>query len=87
MTKRFVPERQRYGYLFDGLAGELDHALAGGHLRTWVTGATIWHINSDERRILDYHTEFNPPGLYRPDACRSSDHDPLVVGLNVPSGR
>ncbi|MEV4354945.1 hypothetical protein [Nonomuraea sp. NPDC049625] len=39
---------------------------------------------SDEPRIRDYNTEYNPPGLYRPDAFRSSDHDPLVIGLTLP---
>ncbi|MFC4120249.1 ExeM/NucH family extracellular endonuclease [Nonomuraea zeae] len=87
VTKRFVPAPLRYSYLFDGLAGELDHALVGRELLKRVTSATIWHINSDEPRILDYNTEFNPPGLYQPDADRSSDHDPLVVGLTLPGGR
>ncbi|MET8004724.1 ExeM/NucH family extracellular endonuclease [Nonomuraea glycinis] len=84
LTKRFVPARQRYSYLFDGLAGELDHMFAGKQLLKRVTSATIWHINADEPRVLDYDTEFNPPELYRPDAYRSSDHDPLVVGLTLP---
>ncbi|MFE3455342.1 ExeM/NucH family extracellular endonuclease [Nonomuraea sp. NPDC059194] len=87
VTKRFVPAPFRYSYLFNGLAGELDHALAGKQLLRRVTGATIWHVNSDEPRILDYNTEFNPPGLYRPDAFRSSDHDPLLIGLSLPGGR
>ncbi|MER5999618.1 hypothetical protein ABT120_13675 [Nonomuraea angiospora] len=39
---------------------------------------------SDEPRIRDYNTEYNPPGLYQPDAFRSSDHDPLVIGLTLP---
>ncbi|GGS93000.1 ExeM/NucH family extracellular endonuclease [Nonomuraea spiralis] len=86
LTKRFVPERQRYSYLFDGLAGELDHAFAGKQLLKRVTSTTIWHINSDEPRIRDYNTEFNPPGLYQPDAYRSSDHDPVVIGLTLPGG-
>ncbi|MFI7446597.1 ExeM/NucH family extracellular endonuclease [Nonomuraea sp. NPDC049714] len=84
LTKRFVPARQRYSYLFDGLAGELDHMFAGGQLLKRVTSAAIWHLNADEPRILDYNTEFNPPELYKPDAYRSSDHDPLVVGLSLP---
>ncbi|WP_327582723.1 ExeM/NucH family extracellular endonuclease [Nonomuraea sp. NBC_00507] len=87
VTKKFVPAPQRYSYVFDGLAGELDHALVGKQLLKRVTGATIWHINADEPRILDYNTEYNPPGLYKPDAYRSSDHDPLVVGLTLPSAR
>ncbi|NUT41389.1 MAG: ExeM/NucH family extracellular endonuclease [Thermoactinospora sp.] len=86
LTKRFVPERQRYSYLFDGLAGELDHAFAGKQLLKRVTSATIWHINADEPRIRDYNTEYNPPGLYQPDAYRSSDHDPLIIGLTLPGG-
>ncbi|WP_246645910.1 ExeM/NucH family extracellular endonuclease [Nonomuraea ceibae] len=87
VTKKHVPASQRYSYVFEGLAGELDHMLVGRQLLKRVTGAAIWHVNADEPRILDYNTEFNPPGLYRPDAYRSSDHDPLVVGLALPGGR
>ena len=83
VTKRYVPARDRYSYVFEGRSGELDHALAGRSLLRRVTGAAIWHINADEARILDYNTEFNPPGLYRPDAFRSSDHDPVLVGLRL----
>ncbi|MBX6384679.1 MAG: ExeM/NucH family extracellular endonuclease [Microbispora sp.] len=87
LSKRFVPASQRYSYLFGGLSGELDHAMAGKQLAKRVTGATIWHVNADEPRILDYNLEFNPPGLYRPDAFRSSDHDPLLIGLKLPGGK
>ncbi|MEQ4718478.1 ExeM/NucH family extracellular endonuclease [Nonomuraea sp. B19D2] len=87
VTKRFVPAPLRYSYLFDGLAGELDHALVGRQLLKRVTSATIWHINSDEPRIRDYNMEYNPPGLYQPDAYRSSDHDPLIIGLTLPGGK
>lgn len=87
VTKRFVPAPLRYSYLFDGQVGELDHALVGKDLLKRVTSATIWHINADESRILDYNTEYNPPALYRPDAFRSSDHDPVVIGLTLPGGR
>ncbi|GGL24805.1 ExeM/NucH family extracellular endonuclease [Planomonospora parontospora] len=87
VTKRFVPAPLRYSYLFEGQVGELDHALVGRELLKRVTGATIWHINSDEPRALDYNMEYNPPGLYRPDAFRSSDHDPVVIGLTLPGGR
>ncbi|MEV7806817.1 ExeM/NucH family extracellular endonuclease [Microbispora sp. NPDC088329] len=87
LSKRFVPAAQRYSYLFNGLSGELDHAMAGKQLVKRVTGATIWHVNADEPRILDYNLEFNPPSLYRPDAFRSSDHDPLLIGLDLPGGK
>ncbi|GAA2073231.1 hypothetical protein [Actinomadura alba] len=71
-------------YVFDGQSGELDHVLAARNLSKFVSGASIWHINSDEPLILDYNTEFNPPGLYAPDAYRASDHDPVVIGLRLP---
>ncbi|GLW65528.1 hypothetical protein Arub01_37720 [Actinomadura rubrobrunea] len=83
LTERFVRPDRRYSYVFDGQSGELDHALAGRSLARRVTGADIWHINSDEPPILDYNTEYNPPSLYEPDAYRSSDHDPVLVGLRL----
>ncbi|MEU6999008.1 ExeM/NucH family extracellular endonuclease [Nonomuraea sp. NPDC046570] len=86
LTKKFVPAPFRYSYLFEGLAGELDHAFVGKQLLKRVTSTTIWHVNADESRILDYNMEFNPPGLYKPDAFRSSDHDPVVIGLTLPGG-
>jgi predicted extracellular nuclease len=48
-----------------------------------VSSAREWHINADEPRFLDYNLEFNPPGLFQPNAFRSSDHDPLVIGLEL----
>ncbi|MFV2173481.1 hypothetical protein ACFHW2_41805 [Actinomadura sp. LOL_016] len=82
-TERFVDDEDRYSYVYMGLSGELDHMLAGPALSRRVTGATIWHVNADEPRFLDYNTEYNPAEFYRPDAFRSSDHDPLLVGLDL----
>lgn len=73
---------EAYSYIFDGLSGYLDHALANTSLLPQVTGATEWHINTDEPAVIDYDEDFNPAGYYSPDAYRSSDHDPVVVGLN-----
>lgn len=73
-----------YSYVFDGQAGYLDHALASTTLAAQVTGATDWHINADEPDLLDYDTSFKPPAqdaIYEPNAYRSSDHDPVLVGL------
>ena len=75
-----------YSYTFDGQAGYLDHALASANLFPQVIGAADWHINSDEPDVLDYDTSFKPPAqdaLYEPNAYRTSDHDPVIVGLNV----
>jgi uncharacterized protein len=83
LSEALISDDDRYSFVFDGLSGELDHGLAAADLVDNVTGATIWHINADEPLILDYNTEFNPPGLYQPDAYRSSDHDPLIIGLRL----
>lgn len=76
-----------YSYVFDGQSGYLDHALANASLAPQVTGATEWHINADEPDLLDYDTTFKPPAqdaIYEPNAYRSSDHDPVLVGLCLP---
>lgn len=75
-----------YSYTFDGQAGYLDHALASATLVDQVTGAADWHINSDEPDVLDYDTSFKPAAqeaLYEPNAFRTSDHDPVVIGLDL----
>jgi len=72
-----------YTYTFDGESGALDHALASAALAGKVSGITQWHINTDEPFVIDYNTEFKPQDLYAPTAFRSSDHDPVVIGLNL----
>ena len=74
-----------YSFVFDGQSGYLDHGLANAALAPQVTGATEWHINADEPIALDYNTNFKSANhvntLYAPTASRSSDHDPVIVGL------
>jgi predicted extracellular nuclease len=75
-----------YTYVFDGLFGYLDYAMASQTMTRQVTDAAAWHINADEPDILDYDTSFKSAGqiaLYEPNAYRSSDHDPVIVGLDL----
>jgi predicted extracellular nuclease len=76
-----------YSYVFDGQLGYLDHALAAPGLAGDVTDASTWAINADEPSVLDYNTEFKPAnqvtGLYAEDPYRSSDHDPVIVGIDL----
>ncbi|HUE97679.1 MAG TPA: ExeM/NucH family extracellular endonuclease [Anaerolineales bacterium] len=75
-----------YSYLFDGQLGYLDHALAIEPLLDEVAGATVWHINADEPDAIDYDTTFKQDAqdaIYAPDPYRSSDHDPVIVGLDL----
>ena len=76
-----------YSYSFGGEIGYLDHALASNDLASQVVDTTIWHINADEPRIFDYNTEFKSPeqlsSYYGEDSYRASDHDPVIVLLNL----
>jgi predicted extracellular nuclease len=75
-----------YSFVFEGQSGYLDHALASPSLAAQVTGVTEWHINADEPVALDYNVEFKSPGqvssFYAPGPYRSSDHDPVLLGLD-----
>jgi predicted extracellular nuclease len=75
-----VPAEERYSYVFEGKAAQLDHALAGPTLAARLRGAYLWHINADEPALLGYELS-HPTRAYAPDARRSSDHDPIVVDL------
>jgi len=74
-----------YSYVYFGQAGTLDYALANPSLAEQVGGATIWHINADEPNVFDYNVEYKSArqvaSLYDPGPYRSSDHDPVLVGL------
>jgi predicted extracellular nuclease len=76
-----------YSYVFEGQSGYLDHALASHSLAPRVTGISEWHINADEPVALDYNVEFKTANqvntFYAGDQFRSSDHDPVVVGINL----
>lgn len=75
-----------YSYVFDGQLGYLDYALASPSALPEVTGSAAWHINADEPSLLDYDTSFKKDAqdaLYAPDAYRSSDHDPILVGMDL----
>lgn len=51
-----------------------------------MTGFDSWNINADEADIYQYDsTNFQPAysSFYAPNQFRYSDHDPLVVGLDL----
>jgi predicted extracellular nuclease len=50
----------------------------------------VWAINAAEPDLIDADTTFKgraEAALYAPDPYRASDHDPVVVGLRLGSGR
>jgi predicted extracellular nuclease len=86
LIKTFLGE-DAYSYVFNGQWGYLDHALGTASMVTQVSGVADYHINSDEPSALDYNTDFKSAGqiisLYNDDEFRVSDHDPVLVGLEL----
>ena len=77
---QFAPDE--FSYSFDGRSGSLDHILVNGPGLARATGADIWNINASESVALEY-SRYNYHGtlFYAPDEYRSSDHDPVLLGL------
>ena len=70
-----------YSYVYYGQSGSLDHAFATESMAADVTGIATWHINADELRGFDYNQEYNHEALYEASPFRSSDHDPVLIGI------
>lgn len=94
LTKAFGGDAA-YSYVFDGQTGYLDHAIANKSLLSQVTRAADWHINADEPVSFDYNDSIKDTGeasfeakpaalpLYAADQYRTSDHDPVLIGLQL----
>jgi len=69
-------------YVFNGLSGSLDHAVLSPEL---VGHAAVekWHINAAEPEFLEYDVAGAATDITSP--FRSSDHDPVLIGLNFRS--
>ncbi|MES3023407.1 MAG: ExeM/NucH family extracellular endonuclease [Pseudomonadota bacterium] len=78
-----LPAAERYSYVFDGQSGALDHAIVSNAFSGQVKGFSEWHVNADEPAVFDYNTEFKLDDRYAATPFRSSDHDPMVVGLTL----
>ncbi|MDJ0337876.1 ExeM/NucH family extracellular endonuclease [Cryobacterium sp. PH31-O1] len=73
-----------YTYAFGGTVGSLDHVFASPEADTTVQAVDVWNINSVESVALEYSRyNNNVTDFYVADAYRSSDHDPVVLGLNL----
>lgn len=85
----FPATKPSFSYSHQGYLGNLDHGLVNKKLLTQVRSFDAWHINSVEDVLLDYNTEENGheyPAIDHygePDEKRSSDHDPLIIGIEL----
>ena len=74
-----------YTYNFGGMDGSLDHVFANAAALGDVTGVDIWNINADESVAYEYsRTNYNATDFYQPNQFRASDHDPEIIGIDVP---
>ena len=74
---RYFHADSSYSYTYRGTAGYLDHALCNATLLPQVTGMAAYHINSDEHDRYTYDQSSDETMF------RSSDHDPVLVGLRL----
>jgi predicted extracellular nuclease len=74
-----------YSFVFQGRSGAYDYAIATPGLAGQVTGAIEWHINVDEPPIYDYNLDFGRGAALFDGSTvyRASDHDPVIVGLDL----
>ncbi|WP_394552456.1 ExeM/NucH family extracellular endonuclease [Agromyces sp. MMS24-JH15] len=73
----------QYSYSFSGLSGSLDHVLLNEAALDRATGADVWEVNAEESLALEYSREnYHGTNFYADGPYRSSDHDPVVVGLD-----
>jgi predicted extracellular nuclease len=92
---RLLEGRNAYSFVFDGQLGYLDHALANTSMTSQVACLASWPINADEVPVFDYNDTVRDAGeasfdaeptgnaLYEANPVRTSDHDPVVVDVNL----
>ena len=82
LVKKYEPDSA--SYQFSGRVGSLDHIFANPKALALATGGGVWDINGDESVAIEYsRRNYNVTDFYTPSFYRSSDHDPVLVGLRV----
>lgn len=66
-----------YSFVWAGHSARLDHALLDAGLAGRLRGAAEWHANADESDRFDYRRDRDN------DPWRASDHDPMLLGLDL----
>lgn len=68
-----------YSYFYNNSVSYIDQALCSESIFRQVTGMSAFHINSDEDDAYNYERSSDATMF------RSSDHDPVIVGLRLDS--
>ena len=75
----------KWSYNFDGQAQSLDHVLGNPTADAMVTGVDIWQVNANETVFNQYSRyNYNATILYNEAPYSASDHNPEVIGIDVP---
>ena len=84
-TNLLPSQTNPYSFVFDAQSGALDHALVSASLAPQIVETMEWHINADEPRLLDYNLDNGrDPNLFDGTTpYRASDHDPVVIGIDL----
>ena len=73
-----------WSYSFGGMIGSLDHIVANETGTDRITGATDWSINAPESVMTQYaRYRNNVVDIYEEGVFGSSDHNPIIVGLDA----
>lgn len=80
-----------YSYIYQGLVGQLDHALMNTVMQQSLVALTEWHINSGLPPVLQYDHCSDELDQYGNEVCqenfyRASDHDPVVMEVQLDNG-
>lgn len=81
--------KDAFSFIFRGAVGTLDYVLANDKASQLISGIAEWNINASEPVVFDYNQELPSSSLEKPlqyvdgSAFRSSDHDPVIVALQL----
>jgi predicted extracellular nuclease len=73
-------------YVYGGRSGLLDHALVSAELAQRASAFT-WPINADEPPVMGYRMRGLTRDWFRETPYRASDHDPVIVDLDLGPSR
>jgi hypothetical protein len=80
-----LPSDQRYSFVFEGNAQQLDHMLVTQNLRPAVGGVRFARVNADFPESFRNDSETTCPAQPEQNCPeRASDHDPLLAYFTLP---
>ncbi len=75
---------KEYTYQYGGFVGSLDQALGNEKALAMVNDAAVYSINAAEANLREYSRyNSNATQLWDASEFRSSDHDPVKIGITV----